>query len=1046
MNQKAQGPEARRPTRRWPLRRVLAVAFLLQIALAIGLASWLSLREVGQVTQNLTLQLQQQVVSQVQDHLSRYLSTPPLINQLNQDALALGWLQGQDLAGLEGHFWRQMQAFPQAGFIYYANREGDLIGVERLDNGELQIDVIAPEHRGRFRLYATDAQGRRTQLKREVEDFIPQERPWYQAAVRAGRPTWSEIFSYRGAPRLAIAAVSPILDATGAVQGVLASDLLLSQLDDFLKTLNLSATSTVFILERSGLLVASSTEELPFQLIDGQPQRQAANAVQQPQIRATTVALEAQFETLDAIEGWRRSTVRSSLGRQLLQVLPYRDPQGLDWLIVVTVPVRDFAPLGSAQTLTTLGLALGAIAGAIGLAIATARWLAQPILRLSAASQAIANGQFDQPLVPPSAVAELDTLARSFNRMSQQLETLYAQMADYSRSLEREVAARTAELRASEERFRLTIQSVNDGIWDWRCDRNSSYYSPQWKAMLGYSDQELHDDPYLWEELLHPDDRARALATQAAYLREFNDTFQQEFRLRCKDGSYRWILARAKVVERGADGQPLRVVGSHTDISERKQAEAALRAAKEAADAANQAKSEFLANMSHELRTPLNGILGYAQILHNAQDLNDYRQGVAVIQQCGTHLLTLIEDILDLAKIEARKLDIRDQAFHLRALLASTVELMRLRARHKGLAFRAYFAPDLPVQVRGDDRRLRQVLVNLLSNAMKFTDRGSVTFEVRRDGETGLYFAVRDTGIGIAPSQLQVIFQPFEQIQIDDRATEGTGLGLAISREIVTRMGSELQVASTPGAGSLFWFTVHLPPATDSLGPPAERPAIARGYLGSTRRLLVVDDEPASRLFLVELLHDLGFEVVAAEQGEAAWQVIAQAPKPPDLVITDLRMPVLDGVGLAQRLRQHFGPALPIIALSARAGEADRQAAIAAGCTCFLTKPIEVSTLLACLETHLGLTWYHEGALAASPTTTPVNPEDWHRPPAAELQTLLHAARIGDIETIEQEALRLQTLDERYAAFGQRLQALANDFDDRGILELLHQDLEENSL
>ncbi|NJO20867.1 MAG: PAS domain-containing protein, partial [Spirulinaceae cyanobacterium RM2_2_10] len=420
-------------------------------------------------------------------------------------------------------------------------------------------------------------------------------------------------------------------------------------------------------------------------------------------------------------------------------------------------------PLLLAQTRNTVLLALLALGGAIGLAIATSRWLAQPILRLSAVSQAIASGRFDQPPMGGSFIAELDTLARGFNRMSAQLQSFYQQMADYSRSLEREVTARTNELQESEERFRLAVQSVNDGIWDWQRDRAAIYYSPQWKAMLGYEDHELPNEASVWLDLLHPDDRARAVMIQETQLSRLNDAFQQEFRLCCKDGSYRWILSRAKVIECDTEGNPTRIVGSHTDISERKQSETALQAAKEAADAANQAKSEFLANMSHELRTPLNGILGYAQILHHARDLNEYRQGVEVIQQCGTHLLMLIEDILDLAKIEAHKLTLHDRDFHLRALLASTVELMRLRAQQKGLAFNAYFAPDLPEQVRGDDRRLRQAIVNLLSNAMKFTDTGSVTFEVRRECETRLWFAVRDTGIGIASTHLSKIFSPLSK-------------------------------------------------------------------------------------------------------------------------------------------------------------------------------------------------------------------------------------------------------------------------------------------
>ncbi len=471
--------------------------------------------------------------------------------------------------------------------------------------------------------------------------------------------------------------------------------------------------------------------------------------------------------------------------------------------------------------------------------------------------------------------------------------------------------------------------------------------------------------------------------------------------------------------------------------------------AKEAADAANRAKSEFLANMSHELRTPLNGILGYAQILRNAKDLNQQRQGVEVILQSGTHLLMLINDVLDLAKIEAQRLELMPTDFHLPAFLLSIVEIIRIRAQQKQIEFAYYPDTNLPQGVRTDDKRLRQVLLNLLSNAVKFTDQGRVTFTVEVVSEpeplaantVTLRFTVTDTGVGMTPEQLEKIFLPFEQVGDRAQRAEGTGLGLAISRQIVELLGSEIRVTSSPGQGSCFWFTVTLPQSVE-WAQAATWGACGRrvGYEGPRRQVLIVDDKPVNRQVVREMLTPLGFTVVEAEDGEAGWQAIAR--EAPDLVITDLVMPQLNGFELARRLRQHPEyDDLPLIASSASVLPTEQGESIAAGCNSFLPKPVDGEQLLGCLQKYLQLTWvYEQGYGNPSFAPAPAAASDsatWTFPPAAQLAVMEQAARIGDIATVEAEALRLQVLDARYREFSDRVLHLAYEFDDRGILAFL---------
>jgi len=467
----------------------------------------------------------------------------------------------------------------------------------------------------------------------------------------------------------------------------------------------------------------------------------------------------------------------------------------------------------------------------------------------------------------------------------------------------------------------------------------------------------------------------------------------------------------------------------------------------EAANAANQAKSEFLANMSHELRTPLNGILGYAQIMQRADDLNEHRHGIEIIQQSGAHLLTLINDILDLAKIEARKLDLYPNDFHLPSCLLGVAEISRIRAEQKGLRFSFEPDPNLPVGVRADDKRLRQVLLNLLGNAIKFTEQGSVALIVERVEERSLAadqrvararFSVRDTGIGMTREQIEKVFQPFEQVQEVARRTEGTGLGLTISKRLVQLMGGQLEVTSTPGAGSIFWFDLDLPLSPEWVAAATRSPyGKIVGYLGDRRKLLLVDDHAVNRIVLRDVLEPLGFLLAEAENGREGLEALDHFQ--PDLVIADIAMPELDGIAMVQQLRQQPQHRdLPVIAASASVSESDRDEAIAAGFTEFIPKPVDVEALLSLLAKHLNLTWRY-AATSAATDTNEAGDLPFIVPPFDQLERLQWAARIGDIESIQIEAYRLKQLDARYAAFSDRILNLASDFNDAGISQLLRE-------
>lgn len=456
-----------------------------------------------------------------------------------------------------------------------------------------------------------------------------------------------------------------------------------------------------------------------------------------------------------------------------------------------------------------------------------------------------------------------------------------------------------------------------------------------------------------------------------------------------------------------------------------KQSKALADAAKESADSANNAKSEFLANMSHELRTPLNGILGYAQILGRSKVLPDKeRQGVNIIHQCGSHLLTLINDILDLSKIEARKLELASQAFHLPSFMQGVVEICHIRVQQKGIEFHYEPDADLPAGISADEKRLRQVLINLLGNAIKFTDRGSVALRVQRTGleesdpRTKLRFSIVDTGVGIASADINKLFQTFEQVGEQKRKVEGTGLGLAISQQLVQLMGGQIQVKSQLGVGSEFFFEIILPLASDWSQQQTASVGNIIGYEGVKRHILVVDDRWENRAVLLNLLEPLGFIITEAENGQAGLDQLQQHL--PDLVITDLVMPVMDGFEMLRKIReQEQLRSLKILVSSASVAQIDQQMSIDAGGDDFLAKPVQVNDLFTLLEKHLELTWKTEDITHKSADQQQLT--ELIPPPLADLQSWLELVQEGRLKKLIAAAEQLAQESDRYQPFTQQI-------------------------
>jgi signal transduction histidine kinase len=679
-----------------PLRFILIVPFVIQIFATVGLVGYLSFRNGQKAVNELAHQLINQVNLLVDQHLDSYLETPHQINQINLDAVEQGMLNLKDFQTTGRYFAQQMQVF-NVGYISFANPKGEFIGVERLDNGKLLINEVSQKNGlGKLYVYQTDSQVNRQQLI-TVKDYDPRVEAWYTDAVKVNKPVWSQIYQWEDKPEvLSISSSYPVNNSNNQFIGVISVDLILTQISNFLENLKIGKTGEIFILEPSGLLVASSTHESPFKLINGKAQRLSALKSENYLIHGTTQYLTKKFGQLQNINSPQQFVLTLRNERHFTQVNPWRDPLGLDWLVIVVVPESEFMAQIHANTRTTILLCVGALILATTLGIYTSRWIVHPILQLTQASSAIASGKLEQKVVI-SDVQELSILAQSFNQMARQLRESFHTLETTNQELENRVAQRTAEITA----------------------------------------------------------------------------------------------------------------------------------AKEAADAANHAKSEFLANMSHELRTPLNGILGYAQILQlDANTNSEQIEGLNIIYDCGSHLLTLINDILDIAKIEAKKLELYPIKLDFKNLLSGVCDICRIKAQQKAISFTCHIDHQLPNIINADEKRLRQVLINLLGNAVKFTETGTVTFIVEMienhitmvnsnlNQELPLRkirFQIADTGIGMTAEQLEKIFLPFEQVGNTSHKSEGTGLGLAISQQIIEMMGGKIKVESIYGQGSKFWFDLDVP-------------------------------------------------------------------------------------------------------------------------------------------------------------------------------------------------------------------------------------------
>jgi PAS domain S-box-containing protein len=733
------------------------------------------------------------------------------------------------------------------------------------------------------------------------------------------------------------------------------------------------------LLDRDNLVIVDSRSRLapgtPFALYrDGE-------------IRRFDPADPSSFQWLPSQTGNIPIVVRWKKSYYIRQV-----PAGevLPWTLVTRIATGSY--IESLQRLYLKNLALVMAIAFIGLAASKVMSdrLVSPILKLGRLTTdlpaKIAGDEdilSDPPTgserIPYSGIVELNILAENFQAMTGALGQKFRELHEAKHTLESRVVERTTELvqlnenltreierrhrvekdlRESEERYALAVSGTNDGIWDWDLQTDRVYYSPVWRKIVGHSEEPFPQRLSDWLDNIHPDDRIGAIAALATHLHGNTPLCEHIHRLRHRDGYYIWVEVKGKCL-RSALGHPYRVVGTLEDITIEKRAREELEAAKRTAEVANTAKSQFLANMSHEIRTPMNAILGFCDLLLETELDRRSRSYLESIADSGRTLLALINDILDLSKIEAGKLHPVYEPIDPRGVIAEIVRVFSIDARRKGIDLQVAIDESLPPVIHFDEVRLRQILFNVVGNALKFTERGHVKIAATyreppaTDGTGELILSVEDTGIGIPADEHERVFEVFTQRSGQStREYGGTGLGLTITKRLTEMLGGTIDLKSEVGRGSRFTF-IFPDAGADGDGeidrgePPIEDDLATI----NPSTILVVDDVRSNRELLRGYFENTSHAILEAGNGGEAVR-LARLHRP-DAILMDLRMPEIDGHEAIEHLKTDPETKdIPIVIVSASAPSPGKEA-IESLCQGFLQKPLDRARLARCLGTIL---------------------------------------------------------------------------------------------
>ncbi|MEA5617563.1 response regulator [Cronbergia sp. UHCC 0137] len=690
--------------------------------------------------------------------------------------------------------------------------------------------------------------------------------------------------------------------------GAVLGEIKIEELNKIIKKQNITQNFNVTIIDEKNRVIATN--------IENQKILQSFNPYQNKRIQTlnnNVTHLLPNLPNMPAIWRWEKSLYS--------QISPLNNIFNLK--LVIEIPTKPKIDYIRKVYIKNLGIMLITAFMALIAAIILSNKLVRPVLILTQITTDLPQKILAQEeiILNNSNIAEIDSLTRNFQSMILALHQMFQDIKNANDQLEERVRIRTQELliindeladeiigrqnvetilREREERYKLAISGTNDGLWDWNLNTDEVYYSPAWMRIIGYDDESLPHVLSTWLDHVYPDELEKVIEVVKDHLEGKTDFYEHTYRIKHRNGNYIWISARGKCI-RNEQNKAYRLVGTITDITEKKIAEEQLESAKEDAEIANKTKSEFLAMMSHEIRTPMNAVIGMTGLLLDTELTSQQQEFVEIIRNSGDAMLTLINDILDFSKIESGKLEIEKQTFNIRTCIEESLDLVAPQACKKGLELNYLMPSESYEIVLGDVTRVRQILVNLLGNAIKFTNVGgvivSVDIKTINNINHQLYeiiFTVTDTGIGIPEDRMERLFKPFSQVDASTtRNYGGTGLGLVISQRLTELMGGKMWVESTVGQGSKFYFTIITSFVERTFFIDKNK---YQGLIDS-KRLLIIDDNVTNLQALKLQVESFGMIAVCVASGKEAIALLEQQHY--DLAIIDMQMPEMDGLTLA---------------------------------------------------------------------------------------------------------------------------------------------------
>ncbi|AGW12992.1 putative multi-sensor hybrid histidine kinase [Megalodesulfovibrio gigas DSM 1382 = ATCC 19364] len=961
-----------RPGRTHSLNYLIVIPLSLLVVVAIGLTSLLVFKAARMAVHDMALQLRTEELARVRDKLSDYLAVPQAVNESNAHALRAGLLRLDDPESVQRHFYAVLRQHPALAYSFFGTVEGEFYGARRLPDGTLQIVRAGRQTGGDSHNYVTTPLGDAGTLAQVYKNFDPRVRPWYKAGVQAAGPTWTPLYRHFVIKDLALTASLPYYDAYGELVGVFGVDYVLGLVHRYLQSIQVSPNGLLFVMDPAGQLVAASTlggQDL-IREADGSFHPVAANASGVPRIEEAARSLERLPGGLAGVDQHALLSFESEEETQYLQAARMTPAPGLDWVLAVIMPESDL--MGGITRMTrSVAMLVGAVLLLLSITIGVfmASRIIRPIQTLGQDAETLAQGNWH--IVPRfTAIKEIDQVAAAFRTMGGQLRQLFDELttqqqlvARQNEALEQRVAERTASLDEANHRLRAFFENIPGHINVVDTEFRIIGASRGLLRAFGIQDVDEVKGLPCYEAF----QGRQSLCAHCSLPQCFEE---KQPTVRYSTPEEEALTGRAFQIYSGPilDGKGELLGGMEyvADITDLRAIETQLVQAKEAAEAANQAKSEFLARMSHEIRTPMNAILGMTELALLTGMNAEQREYLDTVRVAAGHLLEVINDILELSKIEANRLELSPTHVDAHQALQAVVTTMRVQAQANGLALDLHIDPTVPQFLYVDMLKLRQIMVNLIGNAIKFTPAGGIVVRVSTiPGEESpslrLRLDVEDSGIGVSEAARASIFDAFTQENgTTSRQYGGTGLGLAICRRLTTLMGGEIWHEPRPGGGSIFSCTLLAAPGEAALAreqqaeqSPASGPGLPMDHAAGSPsfRVLIVDDTPVNLRLAERVLAKSGHTFRSASNGLEALDALRTDTF--DMVFMDVEMPGMNGFEVTERIRAgEAGEAqrhIHIIGLTAHALSDYQAKGMAVGMDDYLTKPFTLAALRAAM-------------------------------------------------------------------------------------------------